>query len=93
MNNNQTFTPEQDVALQELFEKFYDLSHKVVSTAKITKMALIAQDYTDYKLNDNEVDLAFENILNDMKYIIGECVELSCNPNYLFWDEKCKNQY
>lgn len=91
MKSNQDFTSEQSQKLEELFEKFYDLSRKIILTAKTTKMAIISQQHSNMKLDYCDIELAFDVILNDIEYIHGESCELSTIPEYLFW--KNRNKY
>lgn len=88
MQLSNDFNDEQNKKLEELFEKFYDLSKKVALTAKITKMAIVAQYHTNIKLDSDELEGIFDNILNDIKYIVGESAELATNPDYLFWKNR-----
>jgi len=85
------FTHEQAAELEKLFEKFYDLSRKIILTAKTTKMAIELQEYSNQKLDYSDIELAFENIIEDMQFIRGESAELSAIPDYIFW--KNRNTY
>lgn len=86
--NHHKFNQIQSDKIEELFEKFYYLSKKIAFTAKSTKMAIIAQSYSNIELDDFEIEIAFDNILEDIEYIIGESVELSTNSNYLLWNNR-----
>ncbi len=83
-----TFTEYQTKELEKLFDKFYYLCRKISVTAKTTKMAIELQAYSNQKLHPIEIELALENILEDIKFIEGESAEMSTIPDYLFWEKK-----
>lgn len=87
------FTHQQSKKLTKLFDRFYELSRKVMLTAKTTQMAIASQEHTNATINNLDIELAFEVILNDIEYINQESSELASVPDYLFWDDKHKNKY
>jgi len=89
---SKNFTNQQSQKLTKLFERFYELSRKVMLTAKTTQMAISSQDYTNATIENLDIEFAFELILDDMRYINQESLELASVPDYLFWEDEKENR-
>ena len=89
------FTPQQEQLLKEYFDEFYERAREIQVTAKVTKLALLAQMDSDAAA---EVDFSKEDLIRELDIIIKhinfittESAELNVNPSYMFWRDK--NQY